>query len=1303
MAGNNLRLALQIQADLNQARQAVRSLGTDLTNTSENASDATQQLEQSLDSAIREIQRLSGATDMQQGINELRQYEQQLENTADATDTAAESNQFLSNSVQNLMPHLMSLAGISGGFVAIAVDTLNKAIELDRLASFSTTGVEQFQYYAAGAKSVGIEVEDLAQIFKDARDKVGDFMAEGGGELQDFFENIAPKVGVTAEQFKKLTGPEIMQLYVNTLREAGVSENEMITHMERIADDATVLLPLLEENGKGFKKYGDAAKATGAILDEDVVKQAKTAKEALGQFQNEVTGITYKLVANAAPAIVFVAQNLDVLAKAGLIVASIWAGKVVSSVIATTIAFVAGRIEAIRYQMALASMAGIATTTATRLTALSVVSSLLTGAGGLLGLGIAAAGVAASFLLLDSSSDTAIDGLENQKVSVAELAEEYRKLDESQQRIALREAVTKQEELTESYDKQREKLENLAKVGIKAYGVSDEHRMKAEKLIEQFQKGQISANQLATEYQKLTTVQESLRNNLDEVATSTKQAKEQQERQNIIVDAYTGKASEASITTYDLNNKIEDTGTKAKSAAGEIGHLSQAWKDYIKSAKENIFSTTMENSLLQKGYSESLAKGLTDARVAKGENLTAQDTQLVMSQVNVEEKISDFKEKQKKQEEAITKEQEKQVKLAETQKIISATSNEQTKKMLMVYQAFTKAGLTDPIARYFTAEIGREGSYLDENLFGSHKDQNNGYTNSGMLSWQKTRSKDLMAFLQSKGVLDSNGNIEKTQEALDAQALNLVRELFTDRTYKTSKNAVLGNASYKDLQQIIGHNFTGWDIRGSKLSDSAVSKNIKRMDGYKSQLDALLGSDPNEALSVLSKMTQVQTDFQHVQEQQDKNRLSLRESLWTEEEKNYQDHVKKLSEIEKAGFSDTEKNDLIVKENKRYEDALSKRPEILKRVQDSLSSLNESWLRASDHDLAADLNAVDEKWKQPKADLASLMMSEPNAVQANQYQEMLVKIDFVIDKEKLTLQFNDAMKQLEELQSLRSQRQDTLKVQYDSGQISRYQYADGLRSIDTEMKPQMQGLIDLAGQLAEKMGDAFNVERIKSMNAELNQSDKELSKFLPTADQVIERIASGMTDAIMAWADGTKSASQAFKEFASSFLREIAQMILKQIIFNALKSLTGYSDGGLVTGFSSGGYTGAGGKYDPAGVVHKDEFVIRKESTNQAGAKEFLSYFNRYGMDALNKFKGYADGGLVAAPQVNLPNIPTPKVANPAEQIANSTSFSANQNFYLVDDPARILDVLKSGASQENLVVMMSRDPAKFKAALKLG
>jgi hypothetical protein len=36
-----------------------------------------------------------------------------------------------------------------------------------------------------------------------------------------------------------------------------------------------------------------------------------------------------------------------------------------------------------------------------------------------------------------------------------------------------------------------------------------------------------------------------------------------------------------------------------------------------------------------------------------------------------------------------------------------------------------------------------------------------------------------------------------------------------------------------------------------------------------------------------------------------------------------------------------------------------------------------------------------------------------------------------------------------------------------------------------------------------------------------------------------------------------------------------------------------------VQGFAEGGYTGDGGKYEPAGIVHKGEFVINKENTSK--------------------------------------------------------------------------------------------------------
>ncbi|MFX6559788.1 hypothetical protein ABTG55_19615, partial [Acinetobacter baumannii] len=81
-------------------------------------------------------------------------------------------------------------------------------------------------------------------IMKDVNDKFGDFMQTGGGEMADFFEKIAPKVGVTAKEFQGLSGPQILEKYHQTLQTANVSQAEMTFYMDSLADDATLLAPL---------------------------------------------------------------------------------------------------------------------------------------------------------------------------------------------------------------------------------------------------------------------------------------------------------------------------------------------------------------------------------------------------------------------------------------------------------------------------------------------------------------------------------------------------------------------------------------------------------------------------------------------------------------------------------------------------------------------------------------------------------------------------------------------------------------------------------------------------------------------------------------------------------------------------------------------------------------------------------------------------------------------------------------------------------------------------------------------------
>lgn len=90
--------------------------------------------------------------------------------------------------------------------------------------------------------------------------------------------------------------------------------------------------------------------------------------------------------------------------------------------------------------------------------------------------------------------------------------------------------------------------------------------------------------------------------------------------------------------------------------------------------------------------------------------------------------------------------------------------------------------------------------------------------------------------------------------------------------------------------------------------------------------------------------------------------------------------------------------------------------------------------------------------------------------------------------------------------------------------------------------------------------------------------------------------------------------------------------------------------------WASGGWTGPGGKYQVAGLVHAGEFVHRQEVVRQPGALEFLARFNRIGMAAL---RGYAGGGLVE--RLSMPSI-----------AANSGSFAGpSKNLTLVLDGQR--------------------------------
>lgn len=120
-----------------------------------------------------------------------------------------------------------------------------------------------------------------------------------------------------------------------------------------------------------------------------------------------------------------------------------------------------------------------------------------------------------------------------------------------------------------------------------------------------------------------------------------------------------------------------------------------------------------------------------------------------------------------------------------------------------------------------------------------------------------------------------------------------------------------------------------------------------------------------------------------------------------------------------------------------------------------------------------------------------------------------------------------------------------------------------------------------------------------------------------------------------------------FKDFSTAIIKMIIQMITKMVVFNALSGLMGgqtWTMGSLlknIGGFAGGGYTGDGGKYEPAGIVHKGEFVMTKEATQRIGVGNLYRMMRGYANGGAVGSSGYTGGGSVTsgAPQFNIGGI----------------------------------------------------------------
>lgn len=165
--------------------------------------------------------------------------------------------------------------------VAALKGALDGAVAIGQLAKIAGVTNGEFQVLALTTQQFGIEQDKLSDILKDVNDKFGDFTQTGAGPLADFFEFIAPKIGLTADAFADLSSDKKLGAYINALQKANLSQAELTFYMEAIASDSTALIGAFQNNGAAIDVMRGKAESLGLVLEDDVIEKSKVAKQEL--------------------------------------------------------------------------------------------------------------------------------------------------------------------------------------------------------------------------------------------------------------------------------------------------------------------------------------------------------------------------------------------------------------------------------------------------------------------------------------------------------------------------------------------------------------------------------------------------------------------------------------------------------------------------------------------------------------------------------------------------------------------------------------------------------------------------------------------------------------------------------------------------------------------------------------------------------------------------------------------------------------------------------------------------------------
>ena len=199
-----------------------------------------------------------------------------------------------------------SLAGIGAAAIAAGLavgasgfqllkSTSRQIAETDRWAKSLQLSTQELLAWQFAAEKAGVSGDQMADIFKDIGDKIGDAVLNKSGEAVDALNAL----GLSAEKLSRVS-PDKQLLAIGESLGKISTNAEKTTILESLGNDLSKLLPLFDNNNQKLKQFIDLAKDYGVAPDPSSIDDLVKVNQLFEDMEAQVAGLKIEIAAGLA-------------------------------------------------------------------------------------------------------------------------------------------------------------------------------------------------------------------------------------------------------------------------------------------------------------------------------------------------------------------------------------------------------------------------------------------------------------------------------------------------------------------------------------------------------------------------------------------------------------------------------------------------------------------------------------------------------------------------------------------------------------------------------------------------------------------------------------------------------------------------------------------------------------------------------------------------------------------------------------------------------------------------------------------